>query len=144
MSFFRVFDSSNINTKLLQSDSNFPLQFSSVLASYVSGSAVQISPIDPDTCSGLQLIEGHDHNIHVHRTQTGNHIVFFTDVVTTFTKPLFDACYTALVDTVLRHPTYELDHTGAFQTITAKSYEVFAKRVDDIVASFVRKGGAAV
>jgi hypothetical protein len=69
-------------------------------------------------------------------TQTGHTFVFISDPLTTQTKELFDVAYLSLVEGVLRHPNYEVDHTGALQTITAKNFEVFAKRIDDCVEAF--------
>ena len=126
----RTFNDQGLNVKLLQS--NWAVTTSSILVTFVVGMSQQVAPVpdDPLMCSGVQLIEGHDHNLHFCATASGNAFVFITDPATTTVRELFAECYGAFVDTVLRHPSYALDSSGAGQHIHSAKYDVFTARLD--------------
>ena len=130
----RTFNEQGLNTKLLQSD--WVVTTSSILVTYVVGMSQQVAPVpeDPLNCSGVQLIEGHDHNLHYCATASGNAFIFITDPATTSVKDLFQECYLAFVDNVLRHPAYALDSSGAGQHIHSGKFDVFTSRLDAAAA----------
>ena len=130
----RTFNEQGLNMKLLQSD--WTVSTSSVLVTFVVGISQQIAPApeDPLLCSGVQLIEGHDHNLHYCATATGIVFIFLTDTHTTSVVDVFQECYIAFVNCVLRHPAYALDSTGAGQYINPSKFDVFTSRIEQAVA----------
>jgi hypothetical protein len=73
----------------------------------------EISPNQrPLDASGMNLVEGTEHNIHVFETPTTLKFVLVTDPGTTSCDTLFQDLYVAYVDFVLKNPFHSVDEGG--------------------------------
>ena len=81
---------------------------------------------------GLEMVEGTDITMHIHRTATSLMWVIVTDPATTGQQvtPLFNEIYSMYSDHVMKNPLYQMDSTGTGQVVHLKS---FNEAVDALV-----------
>ena len=110
------------------------------MASYLSGFNARVKEISPnhEEETGLQLIEGHDQNLHCYRTATHNTIVAISDPRTNDLRHLFNALHRAFVEHVVNHPNFSTDHSGAAMTVKSSDFPVFTNAVCSAVERYGR------
>lgn len=110
------------------------------MASYLSGFTARVKEISPnhEAETGLQLIEGHDHNLHCFRSATHNTIVAISDPRTNDLRMLFSVLHNAFVEHVVMHPSYVTDHSGAAMTVKSSDFSVFTAAVCQAVERYGR------
>jgi hypothetical protein len=136
MQFNRVFHYGGLADRVRNSD--FIVSEGSILAILGKGISQQISPIPEDVlkASCLQKVEGSEHTLHFFHTLTGLMFVLIAKADYNLRRSVFDELYQAYVERMLRHPTYQLDHTGAGQPINANQYREFTDEVDRIIGNY--------
>ena len=110
------------------------------IASYLAGFTARVKEISPhhEAETGLQIIEGHDHNVHCYRTATQNTIVAISDPRTTDLRLLFQSLHNSFVEHVVMHPAFVTDHSGAAMTVKSSDFPVFTAAVCQAVDRYGR------
>jgi hypothetical protein len=110
------------------------------MASYMSSFSARVKEISPnhEAETGLQIIEGEDHNLHCFRSATHNTIVAISDPRTNDLRQLFSVLHTAFVEHVVMHPCYVTDHSGAAMTVKSTDFPVFTHAVCQAVERYGR------